>query len=244
MPLVSHGNNPASHNMQPTSTVQFDAMHKDGFVHDGASRNILCLTSSPRHDTSYSSLVAMRVLRELHQVYPDATVTICDLARNPLPHIDEDFAIATRSIAGARTDRQREQLEQSDALIEELFSAETIVIAAAMINFGVPSTLKAWIDHVVRPGRTFRYTKNGAQGLLHGRRAILVLSRGGIYSGGPLRSFEHDESYLRSVLDFVGITDVQSIVVEGMALGPEFAERAVDAAMRRAGPVAGVLAAA
>jgi FMN-dependent NADH-azoreductase len=230
--------------MQPTSTVQFDTMHKDGFVHHGATRNILCLTSSPRRDTSYSSLVAMRVLRELRQVYPDATVTIRDLARNPLPHIDEDFAIAARSIAGARTDRQHEQLEQSDALIDELFSAETIVIAAAMINFGVPSTLKAWIDHVVRPGRTFRYTKTGAQGLLRGRRAILVLSRGGIYSGGPLRSFEHDESYLRSVLDFVGITDVQSIVVEGMALGPEFAERAVDAAMRRAGPVAGVLAAA
>ena len=102
--------------MQPSSTVQFGAMHKDGFVQDGATRNILCLTSSPRRDTSYSSLVAMRVLRELRQVYPDATVTICDLARNPLPHIDEDFAIATRSVAGARTDRQREQLEQSDVV--------------------------------------------------------------------------------------------------------------------------------
>jgi FMN-dependent NADH-azoreductase len=224
--------------------VQRDATHQDGYVQDGDTRNILCLTSSPRRDTSYSSLVAMRVLRELREVYPDATVTIRDLARNPLPHIDEDFAIATRSIAGARTDRQHALLERSDALIDELFSADAIVIAAAMINFGVPSTLKAWVDHVVRPGRTFRYTRNGSQGLLHGRRAILVFSRGGIYSSGPLRSFEHDESYLRSVLSFIGITDVQSIVVEGMALGPEVAERAVDAAMRRAGPVAGVLAAA
>src|SRR4029450_13488874 len=124
--------------MQPSSTVQFGATHKDGFVQDGATRNILCLTSSPRRDTSYSSLVAMRVLRELRQVYPDATVTIRDLARNPLAHIDEDFAIATRSVAGARTDRQRERLEQSDALIEELFNADAIVIAASMINFGVP----------------------------------------------------------------------------------------------------------
>jgi FMN-dependent NADH-azoreductase len=112
-----------------------------------------------------------------------------------------------------------------------------------MINFGIPSTLKSWVDHVVRPDRTFRYTAGGSQGLLRGRRAILVLSRGGIYSGGPLRTFEHDESYLRSVLDFIGITDVQSVLVEGMALGPDFAERAVDAAMRRAGAVAGVLAA-
>lgn len=244
MPLVSHRTNPESHIMQPYSTVQHDVMHKDGFVQNGATHNILCLTSSPHGDTSYSSLVAMRVLRELRQVYPDATVTIRDLARNPLPHIDDDFAIATRSIAGARTDRQRALLERSDALIDELVSADAIVIAASMINFGVPSTLKAWIDHVVRPGRTFRYTKSGSQGLLRNRRAILVLTRGGIYSGGPLRSFEHDESYLRSVLDFIGITDVESIVVEGMALGPEVAERAVDAAMRRAGPVAGVLAAA
>jgi FMN-dependent NADH-azoreductase len=186
----------------------------------------------------------MRVLRELRQVYPGATVTIRDLARNPLPHIDDDFVTATRSIAGARTEHQRAQVERSDALIDEIIESDVLVIASSMINLGVPSTLKAWFDHVIRPGRTFRYTNAGSQGLLRGRRAILVLSRGGIYSGGPLRSHEHDESYLRSVLELVGITDVQSIVIEGMALGPEFAERAVDAAMRRAGAVAGVLAAA
>jgi FMN-dependent NADH-azoreductase len=230
--------------MRTASTVHPDATHPDGLGQEGSARNILCLTSSPRRDTSYSNLVAMRVLRELRHVYPDATVTIRDLARNPLPHIDEDFAIATRSVAGARTDRQHAMLERSDALIDELFAADAVVIAASMINFGVPSTLKTWVDHVVRPGRTFRYTKGGSQGLLHGRRAILVLARGGIYSSGPLRSFEHDESYLRSVLDFIGITDVQTIAVEGMALGPEVAERAVDGALRRAGAVAGVLAAA
>ncbi len=207
-------------------------------------RNILCLTSSPRRDTSYSNLVAMRVLKELREVYPDATVTIRDLARGPLAHIDEDFAIATRSIAGARSVRQREQLAQSDALIDELVAADAIIIASAMINFGVPSTLKAWIDNIVRPGRTFRYTKEGSQGLLRGRRAILVLARGGVYSVDPMRALAHDETYLRTVLGFIGITDVQSIVVEGVALGPEIAERAVDLAMRRAAPVAGVLAAA
>jgi FMN-dependent NADH-azoreductase len=200
--------------------------------------------SSPRRDTSYSNLVAMRVLKELREVYPDATVTIRDLARNPLPHIDEDFAIATRSIAGARTPRQRALLAQSDALVDELTAADAIIIAAGMINFGVPSTLKAWVDHVVRPGRTFRYTKEGSQGLLRGRRAILVLARGGVYSVGPMRTQAYDEGYLRTVLNFIGISDIQSIVAEGVALGPEIAERAVDAAIRRAAPVAGVLAAA
>lgn len=230
--------------MRSSSTVQYNSTHEDSSKTETATGNILCLTSSPRQDTSYSNLVAMRVLRELREVYPGATVTIRDLARNPLPHIDDDFVTATRSIAGARTERQRVQVERSDVLIDELVNADVLVIAASMINFGIPSTLKAWVDHVVRPGRTFRYTGSGSQGLLRGRRAILVLARGGIYSGGPLRSYEHDESYLRSVLDFIGITDVQSILIEGMALGPEFAERAVDAAMRRAGAVAGVLAAA
>jgi FMN-dependent NADH-azoreductase len=207
-------------------------------------RQILCLTSSPRRDTSYSNLVAARVLKELRIVHPEAAITIRDLAGNPLPHIDEDFVTATRSIAGPRTSRQRALVEQSDILVDELLAADAIVIAAAMINFGVPSTLKAWIDYVVRPGRTFRYTEHGTKGLLGGRRAILVLARGGIYSVGPTRSFEHDESYLRSVLNYLGITDIQSILIEGVALGPEAAERAVDSAIRRASSVAGILATA
>jgi FMN-dependent NADH-azoreductase len=207
-------------------------------------RNILCLTSSPRRDTSYSNLVAAHMLRELRIVHPDSAITIRDLAGNPLPHIDDDFVTATRSVAGARTRRQKALLDQSDILIDELIAADTIVVAAGMINFGLPSTLKAWIDYVVRPGRTFRYTEHGTKGLLGGRRAILILARGGIYSGGPLRSSEHDESYLRTVLTFLGITDVQSILIEGVGLGPEAAERAVDSAMRRARSVAGILAAA
>ncbi len=207
-------------------------------------RQILCLTSSPRRDTSYSNLVAARLLKELRIVHPDAAITIRDLAGNPLPHIDDDFVTATRSVAGARNSRQRELVEQSDILVDELLRADTIVIAAAMVNFGIPSTLKAWIDYICRPGRTFRYTEHGSKGLLGGRRAILVLARGGLYSGGPMRSLEHDESYLRAVLNFLGITDIETILIEGVGLGPEAAERAVDNAIRRAGPVAGVLAAA
>jgi FMN-dependent NADH-azoreductase len=207
-------------------------------------RQILCLTSSPRRDTSYSNLVAARVLKELRIVHPEAAITIRDLAGNPLPHIDEDFVTATRSVAGARTSRQRALVEQSDILVDELLDADTIVIAAAMINFGIPSALKAWIDYICRPGRTFRYTEHGTKGLLGGRRVILVLARGGVYSVGPMRADEHDESYLRSVLKSLGITDIETILIEGVALGAEAAERAVDSAIRRAGPVAGVLATA
>ena len=187
---------------------------------------ILCVTSSPRGDTSYSNLVAARVLKELGSVHPHATVAIRDLARNRLPHIDEDYITATRSLAGPRTERQRMLLEQSDALVDELIEAHTIVIAAAMINFGIPSTLKTWVDYVCRPGRTFRHTEHGTEGLLKGRRAILVLARGGIYAG-PLKARDHQETYLRTVLSFLGIKDIQTILIEGVALGPEAAEKAV-----------------
>lgn len=207
-------------------------------------RQILCLTSSPRRDTSYSNLVAARVLRELRNVHPDAFVTIRDLAGQPLPHIDDDFVTATRSVAGPRTTRQHALVEQSDILIDELLAADTIVIAAAMINFGIPSTLKAWFDYVARPGRTFRYTEHGTKGLLGGRRVILVLARGNVYSGGPLGAAEHDESYLRTVLGYLGITDIETILIEGVGLGPDAAERAVNAAVRRASTVAGILATA
>ncbi len=205
-------------------------------------RQILCLTSSPRRDTSYSNLVAARLLKEIRTLHPDSAITIRDLAGQPLPHIDADFVTATRSVAGPRTKRQQALIEQSDILVDELLRADTIIIAAAMINFGVPSTLKAWIDYVVRPGHTFRYTEHGSKGLLGGRRAILVLARGGLYSGGPFKNAEHDESYLRSVLTFLGITDIQSILIEGIGLGPEAAERAVGAAIRRASAVGGIAA--
>jgi FMN-dependent NADH-azoreductase len=202
---------------------------------------ILCVTSSPRGDTSYSNLVAARVLREIRAVQPHANVTIRDLAHNPLPHIDDDFVTATRSVAGARTERQRALLDQSDILVNELIDADTIVIASAMINFGVPSTLKTWIDYVSRPGRTFEYTDLGEQGLLMGRKAVLVLARGGVYSG-PLNGRDHQESYLRTVLNFLGITDIETIVIEGVALGPEAAEKALELGLRRAGAVVGPLA--
>jgi FMN-dependent NADH-azoreductase len=202
---------------------------------------ILCVTSSPRGDTSYSNLVAARMLREIRAVQPNANVTIRDLARNPLPHIDDDFITATRSVAGARTERQRALLDQSDILVDELVQADTIVIASSMINFSVSSTLKTWIDYICRPGRTFEYTDLGERGLLTGRKAILVLARGGVFAG-PLNGRDHQETYLRTVLNFIGITDIETIVVEGVALGPYAAEKSLEMALHRAGAVAGSLA--
>jgi FMN-dependent NADH-azoreductase len=196
--------------------------------------NILYLTSSPRGGASYSSRVAARVLEELRRVHPQAGVTVRDLARDPVAHIDEDFVTGIFVPADRLNAEQRGRLAQSDALIDELLAADIVVIAVAMINFGIPSTLKAWIDHVTRAGRTFQYGESGPRGLVTGKRVILIEAKGGIYSEGPRRELDHVTPYLLQLLAFLGMTDVKVIGIEGTALGPEAAEQAVESALNRA----------
>jgi FMN-dependent NADH-azoreductase len=193
--------------------------------------NILHVTSSARGNASYSNRVAVQVIDELSARNPGAAVTVRDLAREPLPHIDDDFVAATRSLAGPQTDHQRAQLAQSDALVDELIASDVIVIAAPMINFTIPSTLKTWIDYVARAGRTFSYSEKGPQGLVTGKQVIIVAARGGVYAGNNPLDFQ--VPYLKSVLGFLGMTDVEVIEVEGTAFGPDAAEKAVAAANAR-----------
>ena len=195
---------------------------------------ILMVVSSPRGTQSSSQRIAQRLVDELVATDGHATLTVRDLAANPLPHVGESFVSGLHKPADRRTVEEAEAIARSDALVDELIAAATIVIATPMYNFGVPSTLKAWIDHVARAGRTFRYTANGPQGLLAGKRAILVVSRGGVDSKGPAMAMDFQESYLRSVLGFLGITDVRTIHVEGIALGPEAASQAIERATARA----------
>ena len=190
--------------------------------------NILHIASSARGGASYSNRVAAQVLDELQTRNPGSTVTLRDLAREPLAHIDDDFVAATKSPTGPQTERQRALLAQSDALVDELFAADTIVIAAPMINFTIPSNLKAWIDNVARAGRTFSYSESGPQGLVSGKQVILIASRGGVYADNNALDFQ--VPYLKGVLAFLGMTDVTVIEVEGTAFGPEVAEKAVAAA--------------
>jgi FMN-dependent NADH-azoreductase len=194
--------------------------------------NILHITSSSRGTASYSSRVATEVITDITGRNPGATVTVRDLAREPLPHIDEDFVVATKSPTGPQTERQRALLAQSDALVEELFAADVIVIAAPMINFTIPSTLKSWIDFVARAGRTFSYGEKGPQGLVTGKQVILVGARGGVYADA-MKPLDFQLPYLKSVLGFLGMTDVTVVDVDGTAFGPEVAEKAVAAAASR-----------
>jgi len=191
---------------------------------------ILHVSSSPRGSASYSSRVASDVVDELVGRNPSATVTVRNVATEPLPHIDDDFLAATRGPNGPQTERQHALLAQSDALVDELFAADVIVIGAPMINFTIPSTLKAWIDNVARPGRTFSYGEAGPKGRVTGKQVIIVGARGGVYSQAA-RPLDFQLPYLKSVLGFLGMTDVEVLEIDGTASGPDAAEQAVRAAI-------------
>ena len=191
--------------------------------------NVLLIISSPRAD-SYST----RAARELSQrLAPGSTITVRDLNKKPLPHIDDAFAVARTRAPEELTADQRATLQLSDALIDELFKADVIIIASAMINFGVSSSLKAYIDHIVRPRVTFRYTDKRAEGLVKGKKAYLVVARGSVFSQAPMQALNFQDTYLRTVLGLIGITDVETVAIEGTAHGAEAAEKALANALAK-----------
>jgi FMN-dependent NADH-azoreductase len=170
--------------------------------------NILLITSSPRGSESYSNRIADTVIRDLRNNDPDALLMVRDLAQHPLPHVDDDFVTATRGREGPQTPRQQAILAESDELIDELTAADIVVIAAPMINFSVSSTLKAWFDYVARAGRAF-YSERVPRDST-GKRVIIVSTSGGIYSGANA-AFDFQVPWLRSMLGFLGMTDVEVI---------------------------------
>jgi FMN-dependent NADH-azoreductase len=181
--------------------------------------NILLIHSSIFGEQSQSLTLA----REFVGRFPDASVVERTLTPASMPHLDAETLGAMATPQAQHTDRQSELVSLSDALIGEIEAADTIVLAVPMYNFSIPSTLKAWIDHVARAGRTFRYTAAGPQGLLKGKKVFVVTARGGVYSEGPAAVFDFQEPYLRAVLGFIGLDDVTFVHLEGLKVSPEAA---------------------
>ncbi|QND20512.1 FMN-dependent NADH-azoreductase [Rhizobium leguminosarum bv. viciae] len=199
--------------------------------------SILLLTSSPRAE-SLSTPIAVDLAEKLKSQNPDSVVVRRDLAANPLPHIDDLFTGAIRKPPEARTAEETVAVKTSDELVNELLAADTIVISTGLINFNIYSSLKTWIDNVARAGLTFKYTESGPVGLATGKKVYVVLASGGVYSQGPAAALNHAVPYLKSVLGFLGISDIETIYVEGPAFGPEAAEKAIDAAKSRVQEIA------
>jgi len=195
------------------------------------SHTILHIATSPMAERSVSRKLAAKTLEALQAKYPESTVVTRDLAVHPLPHLDGTILSAFFTPADQRNAALAAAAVPSDRAIDEIFAADIIVIDAPMWNFGIPSVLKAWIDHISRAGRTFKYTAMGAQSLLPaGKKAIIISSRGGIYSEGPAKAMDHQETYLTAILAFIGITDVSFVRAEGVAMGEEAVKKAMTSA--------------
>jgi FMN-dependent NADH-azoreductase len=197
---------------------------------------VLVLNSSAAGDASVSRALVNTAVDRLRGQTPNLTLVTRDLGADPVPHLSPDAALALR---GEPTNAaQAEARALSDALIAELKAADTVVIGAPMYNFGIPSTLKAWFDHVLRAGVTFQYGANGPEGLVTGKRAVVVLARGGFYSDGPAQGMDFQEGHLRTLLGFIGITDVSFVRAERLAFGPDVAKEAIGAAEAELGALA------
>jgi FMN-dependent NADH-azoreductase len=162
-------------------------------------------------------------------------VIVRDLSSTPVPHLTAERLTALSTPAAERTLVQQRIVSESDELIDELKRADVIVIGLPMYNFGVPSTLKAYFDHVARAGVTFRYTAEGPVGLLTGKKAYVFATRGGRYAG---TAADLQTAYVRQFLGFVGIRDVEFVYAEGLALGADERSAAVADAVARLGQLA------
>lgn len=175
-----------------------------------------------------SSQLAQRFVADWQARHPGGHVIVRDLAADPVPHLTMERFEAFSTAPEKRTAEQQAIVEYSDALIDELRSADTIVLAAPMYNFSVPSTLRAYFDHIARAGVTFRYTSAGPEGLLEGRRTYVFVTRGGEYANGT----ETQTPYLRQFLSFIGL-EPEFVVAEGLALGEESRSKGVAQAQAR-----------
>ena len=184
--------------------------------------NILQINASARREDANSTQIAQAIVARLQSANPAARLTVRDLASHPHPVLDEAALGALFTPAEQRSPAQAARVALDDALIAEVQAAEVLVLGVPMYNFGVPVQLKTWIDAIARAGVTFRYTEKGPEGLLKGKKVFVALARGGRY-----RNTESDTQvpYLKTVLGFLGMTDVQFIYAEGLNMGPDAAQQ-------------------
>lgn len=180
---------------------------------------VLALKSSILGDYSQSNKLVEDFIKNVDQ----DKLTVRDLAANPLPVLDFSVATALRATEDLSQEQQA-VVDLSDTLIEEIKAADTLVIAAPMYNFTIPTQLKNWIDLIARAGVTFKYTENGVQGLIEGKKAIVVTTRGGLHKDSPTDSMT---PYLHTVLGFVGITDVEFVYAEALNMGEDAAAKGI-----------------
>ena len=187
-------------------------------------KTLLQLNSSLFSGNGQSSQLSDHFVAAWQDANPEGKVVVRDLAKNPVPHLDAERFGAFLAKPEDRSAQQQAVIDFSDALIEELRGADVIVLGLPLYNFGVPSQLKAYFDHIARAGVTFRYTEKGPGGLLTGKKVYIMAARGGMYAGTPR---DTQTGYVRDFLAFIGITDVEFVYAEGLNMGAESKEAAL-----------------
>jgi FMN-dependent NADH-azoreductase len=207
--------------------------------------NLLHIDSSILGDHSVSRKVSAAAVVAIVAANPGVKVTYRDLDAAPAPHQSGALLAARLLDPGARSADQARDITEADAVLDEFLAADIVVIGAPMYNFGIPSTLKSWIDHLAIAGKTFSYSEAGVQGLAGGKRLILASSRGGFYGAdSPMAAVQHQESYLRDFFRFIGIPDVEVVSAEGVNYGPDHKQKALDGAVAEAANLGRALQAA
>ncbi|MCQ4347759.1 FMN-dependent NADH-azoreductase [Pseudomonas stutzeri] len=196
---------------------------------------VLVIESSVRQEGSVSRQLTAEFVANWRRAHPQDEIAVRDLAREPLPHLDAELLGGWAKPVEAQSPAEQAALARSNQLTGELLAADVLVLAAPMYNFAIPSTLKSWLDHVLRAGVTFRYTAEGPKGLLEGKRAFVLTARGGVYAGGPL---DQQEPYLRQALGFIGIEEITFIHAEGLNMGGDAAEQGLARARAQLAAVA------
>jgi len=198
--------------------------------------NILQINSSARASASHSTRLASDLVAGLRAGNPGAVVTLRDVGRQPPQGLDETALQGLFTPVDQRSHEQAARVAEDDALIAEIQAADVLVLAAPMYNFGIPSSLKNWIDAISRAKVTFTYTEKGPVGLLTGKKVYVVTTRGGVYRDAPADTLV---PYLKTTLGFLGMTDVHFVYAEGLAMGPQAEQKAFASA---AAEIAGALA--
>lgn len=192
---------------------------------------LLHIDSAITGEQSVSRQLTTQIVQAWKASHPGTQVSYLDLAADAPAHFTMDAMAPRTGQTEGLSDAQKHENAVSERLVSQFLAADVVVIGAPFYNFAIPTQLKAWIDRIAQPGRTFRYTANGPEGLAKGKTVIVASSRGGVYSTSEAgRALEHQESYLQTVLGFFGVTDVRFVRAEGLAMGPEAKAQAMAAA--------------
>jgi FMN-dependent NADH-azoreductase len=181
-------------------------------------KKILHVISSPRNGASFSIQLGNAIVEKIRAEHPGSTVKELNLVKDHFPHLEEAHLVSFFTPAESRTPEDQEAVRHSDEAIREIMEADILVIGAPLYNFSIHSSLKAWLDHIVRAGITFSYGAGGAEGLVKGKKVYVAMASGAVYSEGPMQAHDFVAPYLKWILGFIGMTDITVLRIEGTAI--------------------------